>query len=236
MSQRSRFIFRVLLIAGSAIGLYIFLFHSPFFSLKNLEIQGRTSISVELIKHTISIPWGKNIWWINRRAIASEIERNWFVKVVGIKRKLPSTLVVKIRDQIPVALVKSQNGTWLLSGSGLLWPLLKEPFVNKFSNLCKIAYPEGKISWFPGKKTGDKNLRMALSLLRSLGRIEELKISDSDITVFFLNFKIIFPRSGSLEDKLRNLKAVLDRFSSRKGKWVIDLRFRNMVIVRERGK
>jgi len=219
-----------------AIGLYIFFFQSAFFSLQRLEVRGKTSVSEELIKRTIPIPWGENIWRVSKESIASEIEKSWFVKVVSVRRKLPSTLVIEICDQVPVALVRSKNGTWLLSDSGLMWPLLKGPFTKGFSSLCRIVYPEGEISWIPGKKTTDKDLRKALVLIQSLGKVRELEISESGISVLFQNFKIVFPRVGDLKSKLRELKAVLERFSSKKGKWLIDLRFNNMAIVRERGK
>ncbi len=214
----------------------MFFFRSAFFSLQCLEVRGKTSVSEELIRRTIPIPWGKNIWRVNREFIASEIEKSWFVKVVSVRRKLPSTLVVEIHDQVPVALVRSKNGAWLLSGSELVWPLLRGPFMKEFSNLCRIIYPEGEISWIPGKKTTDKNLQKALMLIRSLGKVRELRIGKGGISVLFQNFKVIFPRTGDLESKLRKLRAVLERFSSRKGKWLIDLRFNNMAIVRERDK
>ena len=229
-----RFIFKIFLLFGIIGGLYFFFFHSSFFALKYLKVEGKTSISSELIKKTISIPFGENIWRVNKELLASEVEKSWFVKVIDVVRRLPSTLVIKIDDQVPVAIVKSKNWTWLLSEKGLLWPVLRNVPLTGFSDLCRIKYLSGEISWVPGGRTKDENLLKALLLIRALAGVREIIIEKVGIMVFFLNFKAIFPRNGNLENKLRELKVVLDRLASKKGKWLIDLRFKNMAIVRER--
>lgn len=238
MSQRLRFIFKLFVIIALVVGLYFFLFKSEFFKIKKCELENSSLLSLEDLLRESLLPIGKSIWLVDEESIAFEIEKRWFVKVLEIRKKYPSLLSIKLEDQAPVALIRASNGLWLISIRGLLWPVLsveKETMKSLPKGLCVVSY-DREVVWFPGKETEDSNLVRLIKLLSFLGRVEEVDIKGNYFRVKKDEYEIFFPNDDNISLSISKFNKVRDRLPNEGKGLVFDLRFNDMVIVKEREK
>lgn len=233
MSRRSRFIFKGLLIVSLAFAFYFLIFKSDFFKVKHCELKGSAIVSLESLERDAVAPIGKNIWLVNEEELSFEIEKRWFVKVLRVLKRYPSSIVIELEDQIPIAVIKSSNGLWLMSLRGLLWPILDVKKLPK--GLCVVNYG-GEIAWFPGKPIESSDLKGLLELFSAMNGIEEVDVRYDCFFVKGIDYDVLLPKGDDLSFSLHRFKTVYDELSKeRKGKGLIfDLRFDDMVIVRER--
>jgi len=238
LSRRSRFILKLLLALGLSFTAYLFIFHSSFFEIKDVKVKGSSLLSHEALRQNGLLPIGKNIWLISKEAMAFDIEKRWFVKVLSVRRDLPSTLVLEIEDQDSVALVRSQNGLWLMSKRGLLWPVIKveEDIIKKMaSGLCVINYRCGDIIWVPGKEVTDQGLQSLLRLL-FVFNLREADVEVDWLLLKLSGYEVFLPKDGDLASELLKLRKVMESFPFRGKTITVDLRFSDMAIVRERDR
>ncbi|MCS7233207.1 MAG: FtsQ-type POTRA domain-containing protein [Synergistetes bacterium] len=231
-----RFIFKLFVLITLGVGFYYFLFRSEYFKIKNCELKNGSSLTLEDLKKNHLLPIGENIWLIDEESIAFEIEKRWFVKVLEIRKKYPSSLIIRLEDQIPIAIVRAPNGLWLISVRGLLWPVLsvgKEYMKSLPKGLCVVTYYK-EIVWFPGKETEDPNLINLLKLFSFLEKIEEVYIKENCFQIKKEDCEIFLPRSGDVSLSMYKLDKVRSKFPAKGKGLIFDLRFSDMVIVRER--
>lgn len=217
----------------------MFFFYSDFFKIKGVEVIGSSHVSSEALEREGIVPIGVNIWLIKKDAMVFDIEKRWFVKVKSIRRKLPSRLLVDIEDQVPIAFVRSSNGLWFISRRKLVWPVVKmeEALVKKLvQGLCVISYPKGEVTWFPGKETEDEILRKLVDILMGLKGIYEVNVDTDWFSIKMEGYEVLFRRGDNVRDELLKLRKVIERFPFRGRTVVVDLRFDDMAIVRERDR
>ncbi len=110
---RSRFFGITLLILFFSGAIFYFLFFSPILQLKEVKIsgnkkiqnQGVESILREKISQKLLFFMTKSIFLVNSKEIAKSLLENYpQIEQINLKRKLPATLIVEIRERFPVAI------------------------------------------------------------------------------------------------------------------------------------
>lgn len=99
-----------------------------YFKIDNIEIKGNKMVSVEEINALVSIK-GMNIIYLNKGFIREKICTNPYVEAVNIKRKLPSKVIINIREKQVKGLIKFQNGFINIDSEGRMIKI-----VDKFPN------------------------------------------------------------------------------------------------------
>ncbi|KUK14273.1 MAG: Putative Cell division protein DivIB [bacterium 42_11] len=235
LSRKSRFIFKIVFAVSCVWTFYFFVFKSDFFKVDYCEVKGSAAVSLKSLEEAGILPIGKNIWLVNEEDLAFEIEKRWFVKVVRIVKKYPSSVIIKLEDQLPIAVIKSPNGLWLMSLRGLLWPVLDVKKLPK--GLCVVKYYK-EIVWVPGKEVEAFDLRELINLFSAMNGIEEIDVKENYIFVKSRDYDIFFSKGESIPMSLSKLRKVLEELSKKKRtkNLIFDMRFNDMVIVREREK
>jgi len=92
---------------------FYLIFFSPFFQVKVIEISGNEKVSAENLEHLLNIKINQkvlffpsqSIFLTNFKGIKREILKNFpQVEEAGLKRKLPDTLLLLIRERKPIAI------------------------------------------------------------------------------------------------------------------------------------
>lgn len=85
------------------------LLQSPIFSVKNIEIIGRSDISQQELVKLSGVALGNNIFKLNLQEGQRKIQLLPAVKDVKITRKFPSTVIIQLTERKPVALIPVKN-------------------------------------------------------------------------------------------------------------------------------
>ena len=93
-----------------------------FFQLRAVSVQGTRYLSPEAVMERLALDTTRSVW-DDTAPLAERLRRMSQVSDVEISRKLPGTLVVRIRENIPVALVPSPRGLEAVDTAGTVLPI-----------------------------------------------------------------------------------------------------------------
>lgn len=99
-------------IAGVSLGLvytYKSMISGEYFALKTLEIQGNSRLTSKEILETADLNHGANTLALSIDAVESALSNNPWVEEVSVKRVLPGTLIITIREKTPAFWILHQN-------------------------------------------------------------------------------------------------------------------------------
>ena len=72
---------------------------SPIFSIKNVEISGNDHVSETEIRNLLNIREGDNLFLTFNFIIKKRLEPNAYIKDVNVRRNLPDTLLVEVKER-----------------------------------------------------------------------------------------------------------------------------------------
>ena len=105
------------------------------FKIKNIEIKNNLLIDKSELKKRLHNIYKKNIFFIREEDIEGPIREINFLKKVEVKKKYPNTIIIKVFETKPVAIIFKNKVEYLLDSSSNLIPF--EDNV-KFINLPSI--------------------------------------------------------------------------------------------------
>lgn len=198
----------------------------PYFRIKNIQIKGLKRIPPPEIKREVEIATGASIFELDIDRIFKNIKSKPLVKEVTIRRRLPSTLLIKITERSTFAYVKKKDKLWEVSREGIL---LKE------------ADKQGDhpvISGVDPLEEKEKLLKILQILKFSRGvnlpEIEKIRVEGGEkgIVAFLQNNLTIIFGDAHYYTYLSYVPDVLQDTARRGEKFNrIDLRFKDQIIV-----
>lgn len=221
--------------------IFYFIFLSPFFQVKRIEIYGLNEIPAEQIK---SLVWeklekklifftSKSIFFVKPREISVFfLEQFPKISEVRIQKKLPDLIIFRIKEREPVAVFVSDSERFLLDITGTIFEKAKGN-----ENLLSIKTEPGLANLELGKKILTKEeLSLVLDLQAKLKKefgIEIIEVSivfDERINLKTLEGWFIFMSPEETDWQLEKLKVLLEKEIPKekiKSLEYIDLRFGN---------
>lgn len=139
-------------------------FRSPLFQIQRVLVQGNSAVGRAEIEESAAVPLGRNIFEVDLRQARERLLRIPMLKDVEVYRRLPSTVVIRVVERIPVALVPVPGGFAEVDEEGIF---LRRGAVGT-SGLpvltgIRVAAAE------PGRPVEGSGLQEALSVIRGLG-------------------------------------------------------------------
>ncbi len=219
------------LIIGSV---YLLFFHS-FFQVNSIEIENSFTLDKEdlidyfdqIITQKVLLFSSKSIIPLSTNKIRSSVlSQTSVIKDIEIKKIFPSKLKVNLIERVPIAfLCKTKNNCYYIDKEGIVFQ--KSPLIEK--NIIII----NENNFLIGEKVvASKDLQQIFYLKKELEKIDlavdyftfskknslEVVLQDR-WSIFFSNEKYV--------EELKNLKLILEKFSSEAKKEIdyIDLRF-----------
>ena len=160
---RNRFFWLGILIIIFLFSIFYFLFFSEFFQLEKVIISGNEKVPVEdirkliesTIKKKILVFQTKSIFLTSKNQIQEIVFRNFpQIAKVDFKKQLPQTLVIKIEERKPVAIVSSEKNDFLIDEEGIIF----EEILGDNLQLIKIKGPNLEKEIKLGEKVVEKEL------------------------------------------------------------------------------
>ncbi len=93
---------------------------SSFFEIKEIRVQGVNQASVEEILAASQLEQGKNIFEMHIPAMEQALLQNPWVEKVAIKRMLPDTFIVDIKERVPQFWILREGTLYYLDSNGLI--------------------------------------------------------------------------------------------------------------------
>jgi len=136
----------------------------PFFKIKNIEIKNNFLIEKNEIEKRLNKIYKKNILFIRKADIEGPLKGIDFFEKIEVKKKYPNTIIIKIFETKPVAVLFENEIKYLIDSSSNLIPFKKnnnynglpnvfgkeaaKHFVYFFNQLKKNNFPNKKIKNF----------------------------------------------------------------------------------------
>ena len=192
-----------------------------FFKIKNIEIINTNLIDKDKIYKKLLKIYQKNIVFVNRKDIEQPLKSIDFLEKIEVKKKYPSTIIIKVYETVPLAILYKKNTKYIIDSSSSLIPFdktitLKDlpeifgedanlNFVNFFNLLKTSNFPSEKIKNFYYFEIGRWDLKL------------------------FNNQLIKFPPNKTKEAIAKSIKLLTqDEFKNYN---VIDLRMHGKIVV-----
>lgn len=201
------------------IGTIIFILTTPMFNIKNINISGIEHLTEEQVISLSELNKNENLFKNSKSKITSNIKQNPYVESVIIKRKLPDTIDIQIKERKRSYMLKFVNGYVYIDTQGYILEISEEKL--KLPIISGYKTEEDKISEGNRLITEDlENLNNVLKITNSLEEIDVAKeiITNIDIsnkedyTVYLESEKktIHFGDASNLSNKILYVKAMID--------------------------
>lgn len=92
----------------------------PYFNIKNIEVSGNRNISSKEIVDLSRLFKGNNIFYINVRNGENNILSNPYISEVQIKRKLPATVQINIKEREALFYNAKDNKYFIVDKNGVV--------------------------------------------------------------------------------------------------------------------
>lgn len=218
------------------LALYL-VFNSPYFRLEKIVISGNERVSTDQIRVTSGLVPGVNLLLVRPAEVAARLRTLPWVEEASVGLRLPSTVLLQVRERVPVAVVPLGEGQFLLvDKKGVAVEV--EKAVGSFPVLTGETlrgYQLGQELTPAGYRWG---ARVIDGLKDLQGQISEVNVdSNLQITLYFKDGLPVFLGSAdaTLSDRLSTLLAILAETKGRRDRLqYIDLRFAGRPVVKER--
>tara|TARA_B100001559_G_scaffold317942_1_gene324067 strand:+ start:1469 stop:2128 length:660 start_codon:yes stop_codon:yes gene_type:complete len=177
-------------------------------NIKEIKIENNDILTSEELLKNLNFLYKKNLFFLDKNTIEESLKNETFIESFTLKKIYPRTLIIKIYEKEPVAILQNKRSKFYFSKKGKLinfreikkfkdLPLVfgnKDSFYSLYQNLLEINFPILTIKSFYFFESGrwdlviqgDKVLKLPIKdYLISLKNFMELKENKN-----FKNYKI----------------------------------------------
>lgn len=195
--------------------------NADFFQIKKIKIINNNLIKSEIIYKKINKFYNKNIFFLKKKDIEKSLNSLNFLKSIEVKKKFPETIILKIYETEPVALIFKKNQKYILDSSSNLIIFTKDISTE---NLPNVFGEEAEKEFLIFLKVLE-NKNFPINLIKNFYFFQ---IGRWDVQ-FYDNKIIKFPSSKTVE-AIELIVELLDR-EDFKNYSVIDLRVHDKIVV-----
>jgi len=188
---------------------------NPRFEIQHLVISCDGKLTEDRIREYTGLREGDNLFAVDFRELEASLAKVPNIESVYLERKLPHTLVVKVKERVPVARIAGQKRRrypYVADRFGYVLPPRKSaaslPLIKGIDSELRLGLP----AEHPDVETALKIIALCDSTgyLRTYVRIESLDVKYSDFIDIRLQggIRVRMPRF-SLRTKLQNLATVI---------------------------
>lgn len=112
----------ILILIGG--GIYFLL--SPFFNIKNIEIVGNQKLTNEEIISLSQVQIDENTFKLVKNNVKKNIKQNAYIENVNVKRKLPDTITIEVKERTPTYMVSFANAYAYINNQGYFLEISKD--------------------------------------------------------------------------------------------------------------
>ena len=186
--------------------------NNSIFNIKNIKILNNNRIKESDIESNLSKIYGRNIFFIKTKDIQNVIKNIYFLDTVEVKKSYPNTLIIKIFETEPIAILFKNNEYFLIDDASNLIPIKKNSatsydypnifgkdsekhFLNFFNLLKESNFPTSRIKNYYYFQIGRWDLQLESALLIKLPNDKTKSAVEKSIKLLnqkdFTNYEVI---------------------------------------------
>ncbi len=155
---------------------------SPIFNIQNIEVLDNNQISKERVESISGLQEGNNIFRFLKINVINSIKKEPCVEDVEVKRVLPGTVQIKIKEREKKFYIKFMNGYASISSQGYILAMV-DNIGGNVPVIQGIETDESEIT--PGNRLNERDLRKLETVLKIINTFKDCNmdnlISDIDI-------------------------------------------------------
>lgn len=187
-----------LVVSALVLGVFVYV---PFFTLSEIRLEGAKYLTQEDILRIGNIYMGEQLFKLETDVVQSRLSRDLRIEEVSVRRKLPHTLEVKIKERRPLATITCDYGYLDLDHNGMI--------LDSYKTIKTMQIPmiTGAIvrDLYIGDTVDDEIVKKILDFLQRLNEdtlnlISEIAIIEQDyIVMYTATERAVQIRIGKLE-------------------------------------
>lgn len=208
----------------------IFAFVSPLFNIKTINVEGSEKVSSSTVQSLSGIKIGENIFKINKKNIIKNIKENAYIDTVSIKRGLPNTLEITVKERTVAYQVKVINSYVYLDYQGYI--------LEVSSTKGKVPIIEGLSTdtdtLLKGKRLSNDDIKGSVNTLAKImesaksvelwNSITSISVKDNEyiLKIDKENKTIYLGNANDLTNRMTYIKIILEEEKGNEGEIFVD--------------
>lgn len=111
----------ILILAAAIAGWSYFLFFSPYFSIKDVTINGNKAIAYSDLSNYFSALNNKNIFLLRTKPLENAAGTDFILKDISIKKIYPASIQIDITEREPLFDIVYNDRIYLIDGEGIIF-------------------------------------------------------------------------------------------------------------------
>lgn len=231
-NRKIKTLIKLILLLAVIAGIIIYLMLSPIFNIKNIIVEGNSSISSEQIISLSKLQKETNLFKVSNKDTTASIKENPYVKSVEIRRKLPDTITFVITERIATYMLEYGGSYAYIDNQGYIL----EISANTKEGLAKIVgYETVQDEIVPGNRLCENDLEKLNTVLRITASaktnqfdslITSINIEDSNNYKLYLDTEqktVYLGDCTNLDTRMLYVKAILDKEKGIAGEIFVDM-------------
>lgn len=218
-----------LALVGLPLAAVLWLATSPQFALAHLRIEGARRVAPERVVSALTPLRGRNLLRLSLREVEARLADDPWIASTTIRKQLPNSLVVEIRERRPAALLRRSGDLFYVDSSGfVIGPYdLRGPV-----NLPVLDQATGApLDVVGALELSAALVRVAPAWGSDLSEIEMLGARDYRIWLETLPFPVVVSAAG-VEGQIRKLERILPQILQRyESVGAVDLRYSRQIVI-----
>lgn len=184
-----------------------FALHSPWLSVREIEIQGAVHSHPAPLIAEAGVGEGAILVWVDTGEVARAVSADPWISDVRVERVWPDRLVVEVLEREPVAWFEGTNTWMLVASDGTVLEVAAEPGGGHLR--AELAFPDLDPGTRPSDPTWGEIVELATTLRDDLGGALTVQLRDTELWTEAFGHPVRLGYPIDLADKGRTLRALL---------------------------
>ena len=172
-----------LVVSAAVLGFFVYV---PFFTLNEIRLDGAKYLTQEDILRIGDIYMGEQLFRLETDVVQSRLSKDLRIEEVSVRRKLPHTLEIKIKERRPLATIACDYGYLDLDTNGIVIDSYKTIKTMQIPMITGATLQDLYI----GDEIDDELVKKILDFLKrlnedTLNRLSEIAIVEADYIVMY---------------------------------------------------
>lgn len=199
------------LVLGSfviVIGVIIFIYKSPIFNLKKINISGLVTITDESLQEKLKYNVGQNIFTIDYNDVEKELKSNPYISEVKISKQGINVLNIKIKENEIIYYFESDGKIKVINNEGII---VEELPVIDSRKLVKLTGIDLSNKTIENKISDNVNIKNVLESFYNIIEVMPEEYVFTEINIEDLNNIVCY--IGSVEIRIGNINNLIDKMN-----------------------
>ena len=125
--EKKHFQIQPMIIVILVIGVILIVLNSPLFKVKTIKVINNSELSTEKIIEISGLTEGMNLFRIHKLSRIKSLESNPYILDAKISRKLPSELIITVKERVPTYLLQFADSYVYINNQGYILEISSKP-------------------------------------------------------------------------------------------------------------